>query len=1101
MIVSRATRTKILAFGLLAIFCVRVLAAMSKNAPTAHEKIFVATGYHFLRTGDFNLNAGNPIFLQALLALPLLSMHLALPSDPTPFLATDKSNYMQNWSYALSFYQLNHGVIEQLTFRSRLVTLALSLVLGIFIFLWSRDLYGDKGGLLSLLLYVFVPIVLSYSRLSTLNIGGACFAFVALYEYTKLLLKPTGGRLVATSIALAATILSKPSGIFLLLIFGLALLPLGRAPTEDWPCVGRMVGRIWRKPLSLAVSICSTLFLAWLLINLPYQFQGTWQPLGNHFSSVTSGLTFNGLVKSKLAALPFPFPAALMGPLQFIMTDRDIPGHLVAQYSSSGWWHYNLFALLTGPILILILTTALIVFLCRRSVEEGLLASEWILVIASAVYFGAVLVFGHGSVFSQMIPAVPFFLVLVGKLTTGNLRADKFAQASYIPICIWLLVGPLQVAAHNGNTREWTRLMDVAKVAAGASTRPTINFVSNSQFGISSTITWDTDSLSTSRVDYGTTVSYGNSASDPNLVRAHTLVITGLTCNTSYHYKVSSTNAKDLTTVSTDSTFTTDPCGSAGGPVSDSFNSTTLNTSLWTFVNPENDGSNIRLDGTHALISVAPITLHRPGVSGNRTVRIMQHIRDTDFEVEAKFDSVLKFPYQMQGIVVEQENSDLVLFDFIYDYHHLHFSSTTVTSNARHVQAFISIPDDGPPPLWLRVKRTGNTWTASWSNDGQRFSVATTFNKQLRVKRIGLFGGNSGANGDPAPAFTAVVDYFFNAASHIIPEKMQLPPQLGPKIRMWYGDNQTFGQNGIPQRWINILGNVSSPQGVASLTYSVNGGMAVPLAVPPNNFPVPSPRLVEPGDFNAEIDYIDLNPGNNTVVFTATDKAGNQSNHSVTVRYVAGVTWPANYSINWSNAPNIQSVVQVIDGRWQIQPDGTVRTTDIGYDRLLALGDMTAWKNYVVTTELTINAEHDWDHGFAVGIIVGWTGNTRDMSWSPAQPRTDEPTPGLGAYMTWWREPPNQPSLRIYSNEPKTVVTDDNSGMKLRLGVRYQIKLQVQANTSGGAHYSLKVWPTGNTEPSSWNLQSDGPASRGSVVLGAHMADISFGPVTVTALP
>ena len=77
----------------------------------------------------------------------------------------------------------------------------------------------------------------------------------------------------------------------------------------------------------------------------------------------------------------------------------------------------------------------------------------------------------------------------------------------------------------------------------------------------------------------------------------------------------------------------------------------------------------------------------------------------------------------------------------------------------------------------------------------------------------------------------------------------------------------------------------------------------------------------------------------------------------------------------------------------------------------------------------------------------------------------------------------------------------DTGGMRLTLGVRYQFKLQVQANSSGGSHYSLKVWPASSAEPSNWNLQVDGPLSEGAVVLAAHMADVTFGPITVTVLP
>src|SRR5690242_627348 len=87
-----------------------------------------------------------------------------------------------------------------------------------------------------------------------------------------------------------------------------------------------------------------------------------------------------------------------------------------------------------------------------------------------------------------------------------------------------------------------------------------------------------------------------------------------------------------------------------------------------------------------------------------------------------------------------------------------------------------------------------------------------------------------------------------------------------PQVNLWYGNYQTFGANGVPQQWINILGNVTSPVGIAMLTYSLNGAPNVNLDWGPTN-----PRLVEAGDFNADIDYALLWPGSNKVIITATD--------------------------------------------------------------------------------------------------------------------------------------------------------------------------------------------------------------------------------------
>jgi hypothetical protein len=72
------------------------------------------------------------------------------------------------------------------------------------------------------------------------------------------------------------------------------------------------------------------------------------------------------------------------------------------------------------------------------------------------------------------------------------------------------------------------------------------------------TITWTTDEISDSVVYYGLTTSYGNTESDSTDVTSHSIGLTGLSPNTTYHYKVESTDPSDNTAQSGDYMFTTD---------------------------------------------------------------------------------------------------------------------------------------------------------------------------------------------------------------------------------------------------------------------------------------------------------------------------------------------------------------------------------------------------------------------------------------------------------------------------------------------------------------------------------------------------------------
>lgn len=75
------------------------------------------------------------------------------------------------------------------------------------------------------------------------------------------------------------------------------------------------------------------------------------------------------------------------------------------------------------------------------------------------------------------------------------------------------------------------------------------------------TVRWMTDENSTSAVDYGLTVSYGNVASNGTMTINHALNLTNLAPNTTYNYRVRSRNAVGLQTTSGNFTFKTLPAG------------------------------------------------------------------------------------------------------------------------------------------------------------------------------------------------------------------------------------------------------------------------------------------------------------------------------------------------------------------------------------------------------------------------------------------------------------------------------------------------------------------------------------------------------------
>jgi len=313
-------------------------------------------------------------------------------------------------------------------------------------------------------------------------------------------------------------------------------------------------------------------------------------------------------------------------------------------------------------------------------------------------------------------------------------------------------------------------------------------------------------------------------------------------------------------------------------------------------------------------------------------------------------------------------------------------------------------------------------------------------------------------------------------------------------IDIWYGSHQVFGLIGRPQRWVNILGNVSDPDAIASLTYSLNGEPELPLSRGPD-----SRRLLSLGDFNIEIAYTDLKQELNYVVITATDHLNNVASETVTVEYSGGNSWPETYSINWSSAKNIQDVAQIVDGLWALEADG-IRPVVPGYDRVVAIGDVQ-WDNYEVTVPITI---HKIDQGGfkwpsnhpGLGISLRWPGHT---DWGGSQPTIGWKPSGAGA---WYSFRKNGGSWLGLGGENGLRLRD--TSRRLEVGVRYNWRVRVETVSPGqGGLYSLKVWKDDEPEPSEWDLSGqEGPRdlSIGSLILIAHHVDATFGDVTIIPL-
>ena len=201
----------------------------------------------------------------------------------------------------------------------------------------------------------------------------------------------------------------------------------------------------------------------------------------------------------------------------------------------------------------------------------------------------------------------------------------------------------------------------------------------------------------------------------------------------------------------------------SGGPISDDFSSGQLDP-LWNFVDPQGDAT-ATITGVGTSDAILEISIpggidHDPWMGANMAPRVMQPVANTDFEVEVKTESSISAAFQVQGIIVEEDATNFLRFDFYSNGANVKIFAASISNGAPTVRlnSVVSVTQ----PVFMRVSRTGDNWEFSYY-DGTEWTIAVSFVHQLQVTRVGPFAGNAG--GATAPAHTAKFDYFFDETS------------------------------------------------------------------------------------------------------------------------------------------------------------------------------------------------------------------------------------------------------------------------------------------------------------------------------------------------
>lgn len=337
--------------ALLLIHTALLAVSAALHSPVVDETAHLPAGLAWLTLGRTDIYTQNPPLVKTVAAVPVAI-----------------AGYRPRWGLIDELpvsrpeFGLGRELIEENGRRSfwlftlaRWACIPFSLVGGWVVYRWSRGLWGDMAGLVSLSLWCFCPNVIGNGATILPDAPATSCGVLASYAFWRWLRSFTWRWTALAGIAIGLALLAKFTWLVLFALWPLLWLAwaaFGWMSNQQSAAESQSSSRIVRQMTQLA------LILGWFALNAAYRFRGTFTPLATprYYSRALSGEDFplgvraagqNRFHDSPLAQLPVPLPRDVLRGIDLQKHDfeREFVGFLAGEWRKGGWWYYYLYGL------------------------------------------------------------------------------------------------------------------------------------------------------------------------------------------------------------------------------------------------------------------------------------------------------------------------------------------------------------------------------------------------------------------------------------------------------------------------------------------------------------------------------------------------------------------------------------------------------------------------------------------------------------------------------------------------------------------------------------------------------------------------------------
>ena len=408
---------------LLVIFFSVCYFSQNEKSVTVDEFSHLPSGIYNLKTLDWRMDRESPPLIKC---FPALTTIITKPDIDVKSFRLDPNP----WTFGYDFMFRNKEKYKQIFKFGRCAVILLGCLGGFLLYQFAKEIYGYKGALLALFLYVFNPNIIAHSRLTTIDVGTSCTIFLSIYCFWKFLKRRNGLWCMAAGTTLGLAQLSKFTALILYPIFSIIFVVsiIQMAFFKKNSTMNKNATIFFKSTIYFFLVLLISLFV----INAGYIFSGTFIPI-SEYDFLSKALKIGSAFCWKSLPVPLPYDYLTGFDAQLAISEGNNPfyiGYLMGEHSLTGWWYYYIvaFVVKTPVVLLAMFGVVLLDWIFRREdrpdPETNLCI--WLPIIVFFVYFSFFTHIPIGIRF--LLPIFPFLFLVTGYLYQVSFMKGKVGR-------------------------------------------------------------------------------------------------------------------------------------------------------------------------------------------------------------------------------------------------------------------------------------------------------------------------------------------------------------------------------------------------------------------------------------------------------------------------------------------------------------------------------------------------------------------------------------------------------------------------------------------------------------------------------------------------